>query len=40
VTNAAPVTDPEQQVVVYIHGFPQFWYAWRYPMQHFKDKQM
>ena len=27
--------DKEKTLMVFLHGFPEFWYSWRYQMEHF-----
>ena len=30
--------DKEKPVMLFCHGFPEFWFVWRHQITHFKDK--
>ncbi|GMS92056.1 hypothetical protein PENTCL1PPCAC_14231, partial [Pristionchus entomophagus] len=30
--------DPAAPLMVMVHGFPEFWYAWRFQIEHFKNR--
>lgn len=30
--------DPYAPLMVMVHGFPEFWYSWRFQIEHFKDR--
>jgi pimeloyl-ACP methyl ester carboxylesterase len=27
--------DPSKPLIVFVHGFPEFWYSWRYQIKEF-----
>ena len=28
--------DPGKPLLLFVHGWPQFWFAWRYQIEHFQ----
>ncbi|GMS90676.1 hypothetical protein PENTCL1PPCAC_12851, partial [Pristionchus entomophagus] len=30
--------DPAEPLMVMVHGYPEFWYLWRFQIEHFKDR--
>jgi epoxide hydrolase 4 len=27
--------DPKNKLIIFVHGFPEFWYSWRYQLKEF-----
>ena len=30
-----PVEDERQPLMVFIHGYPEFWFSWRFQLEYF-----
>lgn len=30
--------DPKNRLIVFLHGFPEFWYSWRYQIRYLQSQ--